>query len=107
MIMESISEDFDIEEIEITQELDEEIEIDTIEIEKPPEYKAHIVEEKSLIEEIGLQWIAIFLLALIGLVSSIYSRRKLLRLENRQKNLTSNQDKIESEIQNLGVEENG
>jgi|GEM_PF-1442623 len=95
-----IDDDLDIEEIEIANELYDE-DIDELEI-LPP----YIVEEKSWLDAIGLQWIAIFLLALFGLISSIYNRKKLLKIEKRQESLTSHQNKIESEITNLGVEKN-
>ncbi|MFK5977118.1 MAG: hypothetical protein QM493_11500 [Sulfurovum sp.] len=104
-IIENISDEFDEfddkfdEEIEMTHEVDEEIEIEeAIKKRKAP----YTVEQKSLIESIGLEWIAIFLLAFIGLFSSIYNRRKLLRIEKKQRNLISHQDKVDNEITRLG-----
>jgi len=59
--------------------------------------------EKSLIEEIGLQWLALWCLSLIGLILSIRSRRKIARLATTQKDLKEEQEKIETEIKTLGV----
>lgn len=56
-----------------------------------------------LIEEIGLQWIALLLLSIIGLTLSLSSRRKMASLENIQKDLSRKQEQIENEIKNLGA----
>jgi len=58
---------------------------------------------KVLIEEIGLQWIALLLLSIIGLTLSLNSRRKMASLESRQNDLSRKQEKIENEIKNLGA----
>ncbi|PHS42225.1 MAG: hypothetical protein COB07_00350 [Sulfurovum sp.] len=56
-----------------------------------------------LLEEVGLQWLALLLLAVIGLTLSIYNRRKLVILEKTQKELSIKQDQIEDDIKKLGV----
>ena len=58
---------------------------------------------KILIEEIGLEWIALLLLSLIGLTLSLNSRSKMASLENIQKDLSRKQEEIENEIKNLGA----
>lgn len=57
------------------------------------------------IEEIGigLEWIALLLLSIIGLTLSLNSRRKMSSLENIQKDLIRKQEEIENEIKNLGA----
>ena len=56
-----------------------------------------------LLEDVGLQWLALLLLAIVGLTLSIYNRRKLANLEKTQKELSRKQDQIEDEIKKLGV----
>lgn len=104
-IIDSVSDDLDMEDIEISQEFDEYIEIENIEENKTVLDEEPIVtpKEKSLLKDIGLEWVGIFFLALFGLISSLYSRGKLIKLEKRQKDLIFDQDKVESEIKNLGV----
>lgn len=58
---------------------------------------------ESWIEEIGLQWIALLILSVIGLTLSLNSRRKMERLEMIQQDLSRKQEEIENEIKNLGV----
>ncbi len=58
---------------------------------------------KIWIEEIGLEWIALLFLSIIGLTLSLNSRSKMASLENIQKNLTRKQEEIEKEIKNLGA----
>ena len=73
--------------------------------------KVHVVKtaiekkENSLIDEIGLQWVALLLLSIIGLVLSLLSRRKIAKLNETQKDLKVEQKKIEREIRNLGVQD--
>lgn len=54
------------------------------------------------VEEVGLQWLALLLLAVIGLTLSIRNRRKLAMLEKTQEDLGIKQEKIEEEIKQLG-----
>ncbi len=56
-----------------------------------------------LVKEIGLQWIALLLLSIIGLTLSLKSRRKMASLESIQKDLSRKQEQIENEIKNLGA----
>ena len=56
-----------------------------------------------LLEEVGLQWLALLLLAMTGLTLSIRNRRKLVSLEKTQKDLSIKQDQIEEEIKHLGA----
>lgn len=55
-----------------------------------------------LVEEVGLQWLALLLLAATGLTLSIHNRRKLAMLEKTQQDLSLKQEKIEDEIKQLG-----
>jgi len=64
---------------------------------------AVVKKENSLIDEIGLQWVALLLLSIIGLVLSLLSRRKIAKLGETQKDLKVEQKKIETEIEKLGV----
>jgi hypothetical protein len=66
-----------------------------------------VMEEKenSLIDEIGLQWVALLLLSIIGLVLSLLSRRKIAKLDETQRDLKVEQQKIEIEIRNLGAQD--
>lgn len=54
------------------------------------------------LEEVGLQWLALLLLAVIGLTLSIHNRKKLARLEKTQQDLSLKQERIEDEIKLLG-----
>lgn len=56
-----------------------------------------------LVEDVGLQWLALLLLAIIGLTLSIHNRRKLANLEKTQTELSIKQDQIEADIKKLGV----
>jgi len=58
-----------------------------------------------LIEElgIGLEWIALLFLSVIGLTLSLNSRSKMASLENIQKDLSRKQEEIENKIKNLGA----
>ncbi len=56
-----------------------------------------------LVEDVGLQWLALLLLATIGLTLSVHNRKKLVSLENTQKELSIKQDQIEDEIKKLGA----
>jgi len=57
---------------------------------------------KTFIEKMGLQWIALLILATVGLLLSILRRKKLLSLDEKQKSLDIDQKEIENEIKNLG-----
>jgi hypothetical protein len=59
-------------------------------------------ESDNWIDEIGLQWLAIWLLAVIGLILSVRNRYKIGQIDKTQKNLKTNQAKIEKDIQSLG-----
>jgi hypothetical protein len=61
--------------------------------------------EENWVNEIGLQWLAIWLLAVVGLVLSIRSRRKMAHLNKTQTEIKANQTKIEKEIKALGDED--
>jgi hypothetical protein len=65
-----------------------------------------ILQEKkqvSFMDEIGLQWLALLGLSAVGLLLSILSRRKIINLGKRQKDLKVEQKKIEKEIKKLGA----
>jgi len=70
-----------------------------------PSHTNTMHQANSLIEKIGigLEWIALFFLSVIGLILSLSSRRKMTSLENIQKELSRKQEEIESEIKNLGA----
>jgi cell division protein FtsL len=55
-----------------------------------------------LVEEVGLQWLTLLLLAVIGLTLSVHNRRKLVTLEKTQQDLSLKQERIEDEIKQLG-----
>ena len=57
---------------------------------------------KTFIEKMGLQWISLLILATVGLLLSILRRKKLLILDEKQKELDIDQKEIENEIKNLG-----
>jgi len=52
----------------------------------------------------NLQWIAIWMLAVIGLVLSLLNRRNLSKLTETQRDISTDQKKIESEITQLGTQ---
>lgn len=76
-------------------------------IDKPQVKLAQLNKKKeiSLIDEIGLQWLALLLLSFIGLILSIASRRKLIHIGKKQKDIKVEQKKIETEIKQLGAED--
>jgi len=53
------------------------------------------------INNIGLEWIVLLLLSLIGLTASIVNRKKLSLLNSMQKDIIINQKKMENEINSL------
>ena len=60
--------------------------------------------EKSFLEdEVGLQWVSIWILSMLGLVMSISSRKKLIAFDQIQIKFKRKQAKIETEINNLGA----
>jgi len=73
---------------------------------RPKHYSAPLKVEQNILlswyETIGLQWVALLILATIGLIMSLLNRRKLAHIEKVQKDLTSDQKNIENEINNLG-----
>jgi len=58
----------------------------------------------TVFEGIELQWLAIWALAVMGLLLSLWNRRKLSNLNQTQKDISANQNKIEKEIKHLGVQ---
>lgn len=56
----------------------------------------------TYIEIIGLQWIALLILSVVGLLLSILRRNKLHILDRKQQALDIDQKDIEQEIKNLG-----
>ncbi len=73
-----------------------------------PKYSTPLAKKKkevSYINEIGLQWLVLLLLSVVGLILSVRNRRKIKKLSKRQKNLTVEQNKIEKEIKKLGAED--
>jgi hypothetical protein len=58
--------------------------------------------EQSFIDEIGLQWLALLLLSVVGLLLSIASRRNIIHIGNKQQDLKNKQTHIETEIKKLG-----
>ena len=80
------------------------VESDIPEIQKISKGNATKYKAQNWIDQIGLQWIAIWFLALIGLISSLLRRRKIAKLNKTQKDIRSDQKKIEKEIIQLGVD---
>ncbi len=60
------------------------------------------IKKSSWITIIELQWLALFLLSIIGLILSIYSRKNIAKLGESQVNLKQEQKKIETDIDILG-----
>ncbi len=58
--------------------------------------------EQSWIHIIGLQWSALLLLSLVGLLLSLYNRRTLKGIKQAQVTLGEEQQKMEKQIKNLG-----
>lgn len=56
----------------------------------------------TYIATIGLQWVALLILATVGLLLSILRRKKLHHLDEKQKELDLDQHEIENGIKNLG-----
>ena len=67
-----------------------------------PTTKIQKKNQDTWVNEIGLQWLAIWILAVIGLFLSVRSRRKIAHLNKNQKEMNVNQTKIEKEIKALG-----
>ncbi len=80
------------------------VESDIPKIQKSSKINATKYKAQNGIDKIGLQWIAIWFLALIGLISSLLRRRKIAKLNKTQKDIRSDQKKIEKEITQLGVD---
>lgn len=59
-------------------------------------------EKISFIDEVGLQWLALWCLSLVGLILSVRNRRKMMKIAEKQNILEQEQSKIESEIKTLG-----
>ena len=62
-------------------------------------------EKSFLMDEVGLQWLALWILSIIGLFLSIRNRRKMALLNKKQTTLKTEQANIETEIKKLGVED--
>ncbi|MDQ7086113.1 MAG: hypothetical protein Q9M36_14895 [Sulfurovum sp.] len=78
-------------------------------VEQPLKLEKLVIEEGHREEQIlwvyygvGLQWMVLLCLSLIGLVLSIQNRRRVNQLIQSQNSLQVQQNKIESEIQILG-----
>ena len=56
---------------------------------------------RSDLSVIGLEWIVLLLLSIIGLTASIVNRKKLSLLNSMQKDIITNQKKMENEINSL------
>ena len=56
---------------------------------------------KDMIDQMGLQWFAILMLSVTGLVLSVFRRKKVLYLQKIQKILGRKQHKIEDEIKHM------
>ena len=53
--------------------------------------------------DLGLQWIALLLLFIVGLVLLIRNRKKLSNIKEGQEDMQHNQNKIETQINTLGA----
>ncbi len=67
--------------------------------------KRSVPKTSSMLERIGIgmEWIAIWLLSVVGLILSIYRRRTIAHLQDAQKEMSSKEEKIEKEIESLEV----
>ena len=57
--------------------------------------------EKDLVDQMGLQWFAILMLSIAGLILSGFRRNKVRYLQKIQKILGAKQSKIENEIKHM------
>jgi hypothetical protein len=60
-----------------------------------------IQKEKDIIDQMGLQWFAILMLSIAGLILSVFRRNKVHYLQKIQKVLGTKQDQIEKEIKHM------
>lgn len=65
-------------------------------------HKSQAQKKKSFLEGIGLQWLAIWLLAVGGLLLSIGNRRRMKYMTKKQKEMNMTQEEIAQEIKQLG-----
>jgi len=69
-----------------------------------PEFKENnVLNYTDELMKIGLQWIALLLLSMVGLILSVNGRRKMASLETMQIDLSRKQDEIEKKIKHLGA----
>ena len=59
--------------------------------------------KKSFISEIGLEWVALLFLSFFGLILSILTRKRMITMDEKQKDLSLQQHNIEKNIKNMGV----
>jgi len=57
--------------------------------------------EEDIVDQMGLQWFAILMLSLSGLILSVFRRNKVHYLQKIQKILGTKQDQIEEEIKHM------
>lgn len=83
---------------------------DMFAIEEKPNIQQNITNNDSftakvegMVKEIGMQWVALLILSMLGLILSIVNRRKMSTLEIIQKDLSKRQDELENEIKSLGA----
>ena len=78
--------------------------IETIQTYIAPSHGNKVIDQgKVLMQEIGVEWIALLLLSFSGLILSLNSRRKMENLGNIQEDLSRKQEEIEIEIKHLGA----
>jgi len=70
-------------------------------INHPKEEKPKEVEKVENFDGLGLQWLVLWSLSVLGLILSVRSRRKLSHLAQTQDDFNQWQKKIENEIQSL------
>jgi len=65
--------------------------------------KEHIEQDNkyALVDEIGLQWLFIWILSIVGLVLSVRNRRRMTVIGDSQKDMNVYQKDIESEMNSL------
>lgn len=69
----------------------------------PIEQTDVLSEIEALIETVGLEWVALLLLSVIGLVSSLYRRYQMASMQKQQEILVEKQKELEYDMKSLGV----
>ena len=63
--------------------------------------KLKIITFMEIVNNIGLEWIALLFLSIIGLLYSLYSRKKSILIDKNQNRLKENQSDVEEEFNKM------